>query len=165
MQGLLVSLSERYLQLTLEVFFNYGGQIGRISVDSKSTQPGATPGLPANKEKKMIKNNKEQKEKTKKKKKQYYPKQVSFFWLLQKIKLWPSRQGILHSIKSFVILGNYGKITTHCNQKLIVRNSKRSRAARWLRNKWFFEKCPKCRIPGWKIEKFHSTFFTKYQKS
>ena len=28
-------------------------------------------------------------------------------------------------------------ITTHCNKTSMVNNSRNSRAARWLRNKWF----------------------------
>ncbi|RLE13799.1 hypothetical protein DRJ04_03605 [Candidatus Aerophobetes bacterium] len=108
---------------------------------------------------------KEKKVVTKKSKKRYYPKRVNFFWLIQKVKLWPSRRGILHGVKSFKVMGTYGKIITHCNQQLMIRDSKRSRAARWLRNKWFFDKCPKCQIPKWKLEKFYSTFFKRDWKS
>ena len=35
------------------------------------------------------------------------------------------------------------------------------RAARWLRNKWYAEACPKCRIPEWKLQKYASTHFKR----
>ncbi|MCD6471772.1 hypothetical protein J7K55_01420 [Candidatus Aerophobetes bacterium] len=98
-------------------------------------------------------------------KKKYYRKQVDLFRLIQKIKLWPSRNGILHGVKSFKIKGVYAEITTHCNQKITIRNSRKSRAARWLRNKWFFRKCKGCRIPNWKLKKFSFTFFSRHQGS
>lgn len=95
-------------------------------------------------------------------KERYYRKQVDFFRLIQKIKLWPSRRGILHGIKAFRIRGEYAELVTHCDQRIMVRNSKRSRAARWLHNKWFFAKCRECRIPNWKLEKFSSTYFHRH---
>lgn len=97
-----------------------------------------------------------------KSKKRYYRKHVDFFRLIKKMKLWPSRKGILHGVRSFKIMGNYATITTHCNQTFMIRNSKKSRAARWLRNKWFTATCKKCRIPGWKLEKFSETCFTEH---
>lgn len=68
--------------------------------------------------------------------KRYYRKRVDFFRLLQKIKLWPSRSGVLHGIKQITEKDKYAEVVTHCNLKFIIRNSKSSRAARWLRNKW-----------------------------
>jgi pyrrolysyl-tRNA synthetase-like protein len=94
-------------------------------------------------------------------KKVYYRKQVSLFPLIEKMKLWPSRQGILHGIKTFGVKGSYAYLTTHCNRGMLVRNSKRSRAARWLRNKWFFRACEECSIPQWKLEKYASTVFKR----
>ena len=44
---------------------------------------------------------------------------------------------------------------------MVVRDSKTSRAARWLRNKWYAEACPKCRIPEWKLQKYASTHFNR----
>lgn len=87
----------------------------------------------------------------------YYRKNVDFFKLVDKIKLWPSRRGTLHGIKSFVIHGNIAEITTHCGEKFIVHNSRHSRAARFLRNKLFFAVCPVCRVPEWKLAKYAST--------
>jgi len=91
----------------------------------------------------------------------YYRKQIPLFRLVQKIKLWPSRRGILHGVRSFEIRGDYGEIITHCNKRMVIRDSKKSRSARWLRNKWSFGICPKCRIPEWKLEKFSATFFRR----
>ena len=72
----------------------------------------------------------------------YYRKQVPLFRLVEKLKLWPSRRGLLHGIKEFEVLGSRARLTTHCGKVMIVRDSKTSRSARWLRNKLFFEACP-----------------------
>jgi len=95
----------------------------------------------------------------------YYQRRLGLFKLIEKIKLWPSRTGSLHGIRSIKISGETATLTTHCNKKFMVNNSKKSRAARWLRNKWFTQLCPECRIPDWKIEKYSATKFTKKQGS
>ena len=94
-------------------------------------------------------------------KRRYYRKRVDFFSLIQKVKLWPSRKRILHGIRSMTIMGNQSEITTHCNKRFIIRNSKNSRAARWLRNKWFSNACDECGVPEWKLTKYHGTFFKR----
>ncbi len=94
-------------------------------------------------------------------KKRYYRKRVEFFSLIQKVKLWPSRQGILHGIRSVQITGDQAEIVTHCNERFIIRNSRNSRAARWLRNKWFSKPCGECRVPEWKMEKYYGTIFKR----
>ena len=99
----------------------------------------------------------------KKVKEKYIRKQVDFFRLVQKIKLWPSRSGTLHGIKSVELIGAKAVITTHCQCTFAIRHSKRSRAARWLRNKWFFAKCKTCKIPDWKLEKYSKTFFRQHR--
>jgi pyrrolysyl-tRNA synthetase-like protein len=92
----------------------------------------------------------------------YYRKRVELFALLDKIKLWPSRTGLLHGIKSVELLGpGRARITTHCNRVFLVGNSRNSRAARWLRNKWFRESCPECAVPEWKLAKFQATRFRR----
>lgn len=98
-------------------------------------------------------------------KKRYYRKRVDFFRLVAKIKLWPSRTGQLHGVKSFVVKGNFAEVTTHCNKTFLVRNSKNSRAARWLRNKYAVTPCSACRVPGWKLEKYMTTHFTPHYGS
>lgn len=95
------------------------------------------------------------------KKKKYYRKNVGFFSLVEKIKLWPSRGGILHGVKSIQVTGKVAVITTHCGESFTVWNSRTSRAARWLRNKWCAASCGQCKIPQWKIEKYSSTMMTQ----
>lgn len=87
-------------------------------------------------------------------------KHTPLFQMLEKIKLWPSRQGVLHGVKTFEASSeSYAYILTHCGEKILVRNSKNSRAARWLRNKWYIKNCEKCAIPEWKINKYAATVF------
>jgi len=95
----------------------------------------------------------------------YYQKRINLFRLIEKIKIWPSKNGILHGIRTVEILGECARITTHCNKTFDANNSKNSRAARWLRNKWAREYCPECNIPTWKIEKYSETRFTKHHGS
>ncbi len=97
--------------------------------------------------------------------KRYYRKHVDFFRLIEKIKLWPSRKGTLHGIRSINIKGNYAEVITHCGESFMIYNSKSSRAARWLRNKWVSNACPKCKIPAWKLEKYSTTYFTEHYGS
>ena len=95
-------------------------------------------------------------------KKRYYRKHTGLFLLLEQMKLWPAKSGILHGIREIEYRGDHAMITTHCGQQFTVRNSRHSRAARWLRNKWAQEACPKCRIPEWKLKKYSSTQFSEY---
>jgi pyrrolysyl-tRNA synthetase-like protein len=97
--------------------------------------------------------------------KRYYRKRVELFRLIGKIKLWPSRRGILHGIKSIDTVGEQARVTTHCRRSFVVVNSRNSRAARWLRNKWFRSVCPACRIPEWKLEKYAATLFRRHTGS
>ncbi len=93
------------------------------------------------------------------KKARYIRKHKPIFFLLEKIKLWPSRNGVLHGIRHLSRNGNYLVIETHCHEQIKVKISKNSRAARWLRNKWAERECPVCRIPAWKISKYVNTSF------
>jgi pyrrolysyl-tRNA synthetase-like protein len=95
----------------------------------------------------------------------YYQKRIELFKLIGKMKLWPSRNGILHGIRTIEDSGNRARITTHCNKTFDAVNSKKSRAARWLRNKWCVKYCPECAIPAWKIEKYSKTKFSKHYGS
>lgn len=98
-------------------------------------------------------------------KKRYYRKHVELFLLLDKIKLWPSRAGVLHGIRKIEKKGEYAEITTHCGKNFNVYNSSSSRAARWLRNKWVKEPCKACKIPEWKLEKYSQTAFEAHYGS
>lgn len=94
--------------------------------------------------------------------KRYYRKHVELFRLLEKIKLWPSKNGILHGIQSLKISGGFAEVTTHCGKTFIVNDSRNSRAARWLRNKWYRDTCSECKVPAWKIEKYSTTCFSSH---
>lgn len=94
--------------------------------------------------------------------KRYYRKHVDFFNLLERVNLWPSKSGILHGIKTITFKGEYAQITTHCGEKFVIKNSKNSRSARWLRNKWYRSTCSKCKIPEWKIKKYSTTCFSQH---
>ena len=105
-------------------------------------------------------------EKTKKEeRKRFYRKRARLFNLIDKIKLWPSRSGKLHGIRSIEIIGDKARLTTHCNKEFIANNSLNSRAGRWLRNKWFIGVCPQCGVPDWKLAKYSSTTFKRHQGS
>ncbi len=91
----------------------------------------------------------------------FYRKQVPIFRLIEKIKLWPSRQGILHGVKSLEAGATLGVLVTHCGKRMEVRNSKNSRAARWLRNRWYVRTCETCAIPEWKMKKYAETVFKR----
>ena len=95
----------------------------------------------------------------------YYRKRVHLLRLIEKIKLWPSRKGTLHGIRSIEKLGDQAIVTTHCNKAFLINNSRNSRAARWLRNKLFIGVCPQCGVPEWKLEKYNSTRFKRHQGS
>ena len=95
----------------------------------------------------------------------YYRKRVELFRLIDKIRLWPSRQGTLHGIKAMEVLGNVARLTTHCGKTFLASNSRNSRAARWLRNKWFKHPCAACGVPDWKLAKYASTRFRRHQGS
>lgn len=87
-------------------------------------------------------------------------KRQELFVVLKTVKLWPSGSGVLHGIRSLELRGAQIEFVTHCGQWKKLRNSKTSRLARWLRNKWYVKPCPGCRIPAWKLEKYSSTSFT-----
>ncbi len=95
----------------------------------------------------------------KKQKKRYFRKHEDLYEVLQKIKLWPSRSGTLHGIRTITRKGAFIEFVTHCGNKVRIKNSKTSRVSRWLRNKWYVRACSQCKVPGWKLEKFSSTSF------
>ena len=98
---------------------------------------------------------------TKRTAKRYYRKKTDLFSLLDKIKLWPSRSGRLHGIKTIEIGEETALITTHCGKSFTIRNSRNSRAARWLRNKYYDGACVQCAVPDWKLQKYGQTFFSR----
>ncbi|MBC7357435.1 MAG: hypothetical protein H5U10_13280 [Desulfacinum sp.] len=94
--------------------------------------------------------------------KRYYRKRVELFRLIDKIKLWPSRSGTLHGIRTIEKSGDTALVTTHCGKTFFANNSRNSRAARWLRNKWFHKVCGACAVPQWKLEKYNATHFRRH---
>lgn len=104
-------------------------------------------------------------EKPKEAAKRYVSKNQSLYSLIGKIKLWPSRTGVLHGLKTVEKKGNTIHIETHCGEEFIVWNSKNSRSARWLRNSWCTKPCPKCNVPEWKLKKYSSTVFLSRGKN
>jgi len=67
----------------------------------------------------------------------------------------------LHGIKTIEAIGDQARITTHCNKMFLITDSRNSRAARWLRNKWFKSVCGTCRVPEWKLKKYSATYFKR----
>ena len=89
----------------------------------------------------------------------YEKKSQRLFPLINKIKLWPARSGILHGVRSIDRQVDKPVITTHCGETFVVRDSKNSRSLRWLRNSCYKNSCKKCKIPEWKIVKYAKTGF------
>ncbi len=85
-------------------------------------------------------------------------KRPSLNILIKKTKLWPSRRGTLHGVRSIKLAGSHLKIETFCNKSILTRNSRRSRSARWLRSGWIEKVCKNCEIPKWKLAKYSSRF-------
>ena len=91
----------------------------------------------------------------------YFRKRVGLARLIEKVKLWPSRQGFLHGIRSLQTGGGRIVLVTHCGRTIVTADSRNSRAARWLRNKIFAAPCPLCRVPDWKMAKYSATNFRR----
>jgi pyrrolysyl-tRNA synthetase-like protein len=88
-----------------------------------------------------------------------FQKRTDPFAIISRIKLWPSRKGILHGLITVERQGEKMKVVTHCGQTAIVNCSKNGRLSRWIRNKWYAKPCPVCRVPEWKQEKYAKTAF------
>jgi pyrrolysyl-tRNA synthetase-like protein len=97
--------------------------------------------------------------------KRYYRKRQRLWAMAAKMKLWPSRRGMLHGIKTIAKTAAGFDIETHCGLFFSARDSANSRAARWLRAKQYTAPCPNCRVPAWKLEKYGATVFSKRQGS
>ena len=96
-----------------------------------------------------------------KRKEKRFRKREDLYYLINRIKLYPSSEGILHGVRSVKLRGNVLTIVTHCNQQVSVKCSKNGRLARWFRNKWYEKPCQGCRVPEWKLEKYSQTSFVK----
>ncbi|MDR1319845.1 MAG: hypothetical protein LBK56_00215 [Gracilibacteraceae bacterium] len=89
----------------------------------------------------------------------YVNRHQSLLNMLDKIKLWPARSGVLHGIRQIDRRGSLAVVTTHCGERFIVRDSRSSRAARWLRGRRHAGTCRACAIPAWKLAKYAATVF------
>jgi pyrrolysyl-tRNA synthetase-like protein len=74
--------------------------------------------------------------------------------LVAKVKLWPSKSGVLHGVRSVENLGIKLRIITYCGDVILLKNSRRGRGHRWIRNRYEATTCHRCGIPSWKIERF-----------
>ncbi|MDR2035119.1 MAG: hypothetical protein LBP91_00365, partial [Coriobacteriales bacterium] len=84
----------------------------------------------------------------------YREKNKRLFDLVDKIRLWPSRTGVLHGVKAIRKEGESMIISTHCGCTFKVRDSKRGRGIRQLKHRNYQRACKRCGIPDWKLEKF-----------
>jgi len=84
----------------------------------------------------------------------YRLRNAGLYTTVNKIKLWPSRSGILHGVKEIKGSGEWIIISTHCGENLRIRDSKNGRGIRQLKNKYYRKVCKKCGVPSWKIEKY-----------
>ena len=81
--------------------------------------------------------------------------------VIDTVKLWPSKAGLLHGVRTVRLRGALVELQTHCGQTIRVRNSRHGRVARHLRNKVYVQPCSVCRIPGWKLEKYGRTILPR----
>ena len=68
--------------------------------------------------------------------------------------VWLSRNGLLHGVKNFEVSRNHIHITTDCGSRFTVRNSRRSRSARALRNNKYRKACKNCKLSDERITRF-----------
>ena len=79
------------------------------------------------------------------------------FSLVEKVKLWTSRSGCLHGVRSVRLVGDWVEVETHCGISFRVRDSKSSRAKRQIKHGYYRRVCKKCKIPDWKIDKYRKS--------
>lgn len=60
--------------------------------------------------------------------------------------LYPSRKRILHRVKEMQQIGRMLHLTLDCGAKVVVRDSRRGRAARWLSQMIYWRECKECRF-------------------
>ena len=77
--------------------------------------------------------------------------------MVEMVGLWPSANGTTHGVESVELEGGFIRIRTYCGLTLVARDSRNSRAARWLRRGYLHRPCPRCGIPAWKQKRFRRT--------
>ena len=78
------------------------------------------------------------------------------FEIVKELGFFISRSGKLHKIVSIEEYGYNLKLHTACGQYIVIRNSKRSKAARWIRNKWLKNTCKGCKIKSSETREYSS---------
>ncbi|MHC1624868.1 MAG: pyrrolysine--tRNA(Pyl) ligase small subunit [Methermicoccaceae archaeon] len=84
------------------------------------------------------------------------------FRLAENYMLWPSRSGLLHELTNVELKGRTIIMHSKCGQIIMANNSRRSRAARWLRHKWFYRPCKRCKVSDERLTMFGGRMFRKY---
>lgn len=74
--------------------------------------------------------------------------------LVNELGFFVSRSGRLHKTSSITRHGDYLKLSMKCGQCIIIRDSRQSRATRWLRNKWMKKPCRGCKIKTEDLSRF-----------
>ena len=67
--------------------------------------------------------------------------------LVERYQLYPSRNRIMHQINSVQQVGHIMYISLDCGMKVIVKDSSRGRAARWLNQMVYWTECKHCHFP------------------
>lgn len=65
-----------------------------------------------------------------------------------------SRSGRLHKVSSILEHGDFLRLSMRCGQCIFVRDSRQSRATRWLKNGWMRKPCRGCKIKSGDLSKF-----------
>jgi pyrrolysyl-tRNA synthetase-like protein len=68
-------------------------------------------------------------------------------YLISHQMVYPSRNRIIHSVRSVQVAGQYLRISLDCGMMVTVKDSKRGRAARWLNDMIYWTECKNCRFP------------------
>jgi len=84
-------------------------------------------------------------------------KRPRLFDMVDMVRLYPSSNGTTHGVESVEIEGGFIRVRTYCGLTYVARDSRNSRAARWLRRGYLYRPCPQCGIPAWKQKRFRRT--------
>ncbi|MDD1776249.1 MAG: hypothetical protein LUP94_02725 [Candidatus Methanomethylicus sp.] len=74
--------------------------------------------------------------------------------LIEKTQLYPSRNRIMHSVKSVQQVGRTMHIALDCGMHVVVKDSSRGRASRWLNQMVYWNECKNCHFPEKPSKKF-----------
>ncbi len=73
-----------------------------------------------------------------------YKPQPKLSSLIEKYKFYPSRNRVMHSVKSAQRYGQTLHLTLDCGMRITVKDSKRGRGARWLKQMVYWSECKRC---------------------